>query len=129
MEKDIIKAAKNGDVQKISEILSQHPELIHARDSDDSTPLHCAAWKGHVEVVQLLLTAGADVNLHNKNGHWGTTPLHAAAHGNQAAIAEILIHNGADLNAVDEAGKTPMDHTEFHKAKAAAKIIAKQLDT
>jgi ankyrin repeat protein len=125
MEKEIFRAAKNGDVQKIKEILSQHPELIHARDSDDSTPLHCAAWKGHIEVVHLLLMAGADVNLHNKNGHWGTTPLHAAAHGNQAAVAELLIQHGADLNAVDANGKTPMAHTTMHNAKAAAKIIEK----
>jgi hypothetical protein len=32
-------------------------------------PLHCAAWKGHTEVVKLLLSAGAAVNDHNQNGH------------------------------------------------------------
>jgi ankyrin repeat protein len=66
---------------------------------------------------------GADVNARNNNEHWGTTPLHAAAHANQAAIAELLIEHGADPNAQDLNGKTPMHHTMFHKATAAAKIF------
>jgi ankyrin repeat protein len=48
-------------------------------------------------VVELLLSAGANVNAQNNNDHWGTTPLHAAAHANQRAIAELLIAQGADI--------------------------------
>lgn len=125
MEKDIIRAAKNGDCAKIAEMLAAQPALLGARDSDESTPLHCAAWKGHVEAVRLLLEAGADVNAHNKNGHWGRTPLHAAAHGNQAAIAELLIQHGADIDALDMGGKKPLHHTTIHNAKAAAKVLEK----
>lgn len=90
-----------------------------------STPLHCATWKGHQEIVAFLLDAGADVNAQNRNEHWGTTPLHAAAHANQAAIAQLLIEHGADINAQDLNGKTPMHHTTFHRAKAVAKLLQK----
>ena len=96
---------------------------LDARDTDGSTALHCATWKGHQAVVTFLLSAGADVNIHSNNEHWGTTPLHAAAHANQAAIAQMLIENGADVNAHDKDGKTPLHHTTFHKAKAAAKVL------
>jgi ankyrin repeat protein len=97
--------------------------LIHARDSDGSTALHCAAWKGHQAVAAYLLSVGADVNAHNSNEHYGTTPLHAAAHANQAIIAQMLIDHGADVNARDISGKTPLYHTTFHKAKAASKVL------
>ncbi len=124
-EKEIIKAAKAGDVEKIRALLAADRALVNARDTDGSTPLHCATWKGHRDVVALLLSAKANVNAHNQNEHWGTTPLHAAAHANEATIAQLLIDNGADLNAQDMNGKTPMHHTTFHKARAVAKLLEK----
>jgi ankyrin repeat protein len=123
--KEIIKAAKSGDLGALGRLLSTDAGLLDARDKDGSTPLHCAAWKGHEEVVRLLLEAGADPNARNVNEHWGTTPLHAAAHANQSVIAELLIEHGADPNAHDLAGKTPLHHTTFHKATAAAKVLRK----
>jgi ankyrin repeat protein len=123
--KEIIKAAKSGDIEKVKGLLTTDATLLDARDRDASTPLHCAAWKGHQDIVEFLLKVGADVSAQNSNEHWGTTPLHAAAHANQAAIAELLIEHGADPNAQDLNGKTPMQHTTFHKATAAAKILRK----
>jgi ankyrin repeat protein len=122
--KEIIKAAKKGDLAKLKELLATDAALVYASDTDDSTPLHCATWKGHVDVVAFLLTAGANANAHNKNDHWGTTPLHAAAHANQSAIAKLLLEHGADVNAKDMNGQIPMYHTTFHNAKAVAKLLA-----
>ena len=121
--KEFIRAAKSGNAEKLRALLEANPNVIHARDTDGSTALHCATWKGHQAVVAFLLSAGADVNIHSNNEHWGTTPLHAAAHANQATIAQMLIDNGADVNAHDKDGKTPLHHTKFHKAKAAAKVL------
>jgi len=122
--KEIIKAAKKGDVASLKRLLASDPSLIEARDSDGSTPLHCAVWKGHQQAVAFLLSAGADVNARNNNDHWGTTPLHAAAHANQAAIAELLLQHGANVTAKDLAGKTPMHHTTFHNAKSVARLLS-----
>lgn len=122
-EKAMIKAAKTGDIAKLNELLDSDPALTNARDTDGSTPLHCASWKGIVPVVELLLKRGAEVNATNQNDHWGDTPLHAAAHGNQKAVAELLIANGADVNRVSAYGRTPLQETEFHKATSVAKLL------
>ena len=122
-EKQIIKAAKSGDLERVKALVEADASLIHVRDSDGSTALHCAVWKGHKAVAEFLVKIGADVNAHNSNEHWGSTPLHAAAHANQAIIAQMLIDHGADVNAKDLSGKTPLYHTTFHKAKAAAKVL------
>ena len=123
LEKKMIKAAKKGDVAAVQHLLGIDKALVDARDKDDSTPLHCAAWKGHAAVAKVLLRAGADVNARSRNEHYGDTPLHAAAHGNQAAVVKLLIDNGAKLGAKNQGGRTPLGETEWHNAAAAAKLI------
>ncbi|PJF39448.1 MAG: hypothetical protein CUN54_08710, partial [Phototrophicales bacterium] len=74
-----------------------------------------------------LLQAGADVNACNHNTHWGTTPLHAAAHGNQKQVAVLLLAQGADTTLVNLNGRTPLQETTIHNAKAVAKLITDHL--
>lgn len=123
--KEMIKACKSGDFAHVKALLASDRDLLHARDTDESTPLDCASWKGHREIVALLLSSGADVNAKNFNDHLGNTPIHAAAHANQAAIVELLLAHGAESNARDAAGRTPLDHTKVHNAKEAAKALEK----
>jgi len=124
--KAILKAAKSGDADRVRELLAGDASLAHARDKDGSTPLHCAAWRGHAAVAELLLNAGADVNARNQNEHYGDTPLHAAAHGNQRAVAELLIGRGADVHAKSCNGRTPLEETTIHDASAVAKMLRLQ---
>jgi ankyrin repeat protein len=124
-QKQIIKAAKSGDAVTARALLEADASLVEARDTDDSTPLHWAAWKGHAEVAALLLDFGADIQAKNKNDHWGNTPLHAAAHGNQRAVAELLLARGADIQAENEFGRTPLMETEAHRATAVANLLKK----
>src|SRR5205807_3391288 len=121
--REIIKAAKSGNAARVGELLTEDPSLLHARDADGSTPLHCAAWKGHAEVARVLLEHGADASLENSNTHWGGTPLHAAAHGSQKAIAELLIAHGADVRFRSFNGRTPLEETAIHNASAVAKLL------
>ena len=121
--RQMIRGAKKGDAATVRKLLGRDKSLLRARDKDGSTPLHCAAWNGHVEVATILLDAGADINDHNRNGHWGTTALHAAAHGDQKQIAALLIARGADLRAKNLNGRTPLGETTVHNAKAVAKLL------
>jgi len=123
-EKLFYRAVKNGDVAAVRTALAENPALVSIRDAEQSTPLHYAAWKGHAEILTALLDAGADIQAHTENDHWGTTALHAAAHANQRAIVEILLQRGADVNAPRaNSPQTPLDETKAHKATAAAKVL------
>ena len=123
-EKEFYRAIKNGDLITVRQLLKTEPELVQSRDKEASTGLHYAAWKGHEELIDLLIDAGADIQAHNENDHWGTTPLHAAAHGNQAKAAAALIRRGAVVHAVKSTGSgTPLDETKVHNATAVAKLL------
>ena len=122
-EREIIRAAKAGDLATVTALLDADEALIGVRDRDGSTLLHCAAWKGHPEVARLLLERGADITLQSENTHYGGTPLHHAAHGNQRAVAELLIRHGADVNAPSGNGRTPLAETAAHNATAVAKLL------
>ena len=125
LQKEIIKAAKSGDAETVKRLVENDPTLLDARDKDGSTPLHCASWKGHAEVVKTLLELGADIQALNTNDHWGNTPLHAAAHGNQRAVAEILLAHGAEIHAEFGPGRTPLHQTVAHNATAVANLLKK----
>ncbi|HJR68528.1 MAG TPA: ankyrin repeat domain-containing protein [Gammaproteobacteria bacterium] len=69
------------------------------------TPLLYAARDGRVEEAQLLLAAGADVELAEANG---MRPLLMALLNDQLAVADLLLDRGANVDADDFWGRTPL---------------------
>ena len=61
-DKTIHAAAADGDLARVQVILSQNPELVEAPDERSFTPLHLAVRGGHRNVVDALLSSGADIN-------------------------------------------------------------------
>ena len=71
-------ACFDGDLETVRELLRDGVDKDDARASDGATPLRMACWKGHTEVVRLLVNeGGADVNKATTDEH-GITPLHMA---------------------------------------------------
>jgi ankyrin repeat protein len=124
-EQEFFKKVKAGDLDRVSELLAETPELARTLDATGATALHHAAWKGHAEIAGLLLKAGAEVNALWDDAHYGGTPLHAAAHGNQKAAAEVLIQHGADLHAISANGRSVMQETTLHNARTVANLLRK----
>jgi hypothetical protein len=73
-------------------------------NSPDS-PLFPAAWGNSPAAVRLLLSRGADPNVRAN----GLTPLHLASEYGKIEIARLLIEHGASVEAKDDQGKTPLD--------------------
>lgn len=71
------------------------------------TPIACLAAMSHSDAaVKLLIDAGANVNIADRNGQ---TPLHIAASRGRADAVRALIAAGADLLARDTLSRTPED--------------------
>src|SRR6267142_2301370 len=81
---------------------------VHSRGlNDNSTPLHLASIKGHVQVTRFLVEHGADATARAKHEE---TPLHRASQGGHVDLAHFLVEHGADTTARDAAGWTPLHH-------------------
>eukprot|EP00730_Choanoeca_flexa_P007994 TRINITY_DN12421_c1_g3_i1.p2 TRINITY_DN12421_c1_g3~~TRINITY_DN12421_c1_g3_i1.p2 ORF type:complete len:125 (+),score=13.72 TRINITY_DN12421_c1_g3_i1:717-1091(+) len=73
------------------------------------TPLHrLAEREGSIEVAELLLAAGANMDATN---WFGRTPLHVASQYHPS-LAMLLISKGADVNATDQDEYTPLHSFE-----------------
>ena len=59
---------------------------VNAIDEYAETPLHYASYNGHLNIVELLVSHGADVNITDYND--GNTPLHIALQKCHKVIVE-----------------------------------------
>ncbi|CAL4182709.1 unnamed protein product [Meganyctiphanes norvegica] len=82
---------------------------IDALDNYGWTPIMYATSYGHLNIVQTLIAANANLTISlNNKGRWeGYTVLHIAAKNNKTEIAELLLEAGADKKQQDINGKTP----------------------
>ena len=72
---------------------SSKMDLNRALDVGGEAPLHFASQNGYAEIVQVLLTAGADANAKTR---LGLTPLHKAAVNGKSEVVKVLLAAGAD---------------------------------
>lgn len=90
-------AARSGDVSKVLELLSgvgeEEPADVNSGDQHRRTPLHLAAFSGHVEVVRTLLEKSANADREAMDNF---LPLHFAAQQGHKEVVHLLVrHAGA----------------------------------
>lgn len=75
------------------------------------TPLHEACSFGFMDVTEVLVKGGANVNA---KGLDDDTPLHDATTSGNLILVKFLIEHGAEPFAKNTKGKTPIDYAEHH---------------
>ena len=109
---DAIKAVAKNDYASIKQLLDNglDPNL-KGKGSLQAALLNTACDKGHIKIVQLLLSKGADVNLAGHGG--GTQIMWAAGHAKTSDILNLLLKKGANIQAVDANGVSVLDKAVF----------------
>lgn len=69
------------------------------------TPLEMAIKKRNIDLMQMLIDAGADIRYIDENGN---TLFHAAAKINSSKNISFLLEKGLDINARNDKGETPL---------------------
>lgn len=95
---------------------------INLRDIDGKTPLYYAASSGNIEIFNILLKQGADINARDNNE---VTILHGAAARNDKnpEMFEIIVKNGLDINVKDKYKRTPVTYSASFGNISALKAL------
>lgn len=104
------RAAQDGNLKDIKQVLENTadddtPTTVNTADESGQTALHFAADRGHAEIVQTLLEAGANANAADLEG---ISVLQAAVIAGHSKVAAILLKYGANPNQVDMDGDSPI---------------------
>ncbi|MGH9760496.1 MAG: ankyrin repeat domain-containing protein, partial [Blastocatellia bacterium] len=114
IEPNIFEAAATGRIDRVRELLKMNPQLISAYSPDGWTALHLNF--GHLDVAELLVERGADINAVSKN-KFTATPLQGAAVTNRIDIARLLISHGTNVSPRGEGGASPL-----HEAAGSGEV-------
>ena len=104
---DLLGAARDGNIQRVEEILGSDDTDVDDTDQDGATPLILASISGHLPIVQLLISLGANLNHQDRVNGW-TSLMQATFYGHKAIIS-ALIDAGADPSITANNGCTALD--------------------
>nr|XP_040016579.1 ankyrin repeat domain-containing protein 6b isoform X3 [Gasterosteus aculeatus aculeatus]XP_040016580.1 ankyrin repeat domain-containing protein 6b isoform X3 [Gasterosteus aculeatus aculeatus]XP_040016581.1 ankyrin repeat domain-containing protein 6b isoform X3 [Gasterosteus aculeatus aculeatus]XP_040016582.1 ankyrin repeat domain-containing protein 6b isoform X3 [Gasterosteus aculeatus aculeatus] len=86
------------------------------------SPLHLAAYKGHIAVVRILLKAGCDLDIQDDGEQ---TALQRAAVVGNGDVISALIQEGCALDRQDKDGNAALHEVSWHGFSQSVKVLVK----
>lgn len=122
---ELIAAAGRDDFKAVSDLLTKGVNPNLSADQWGDRALSRAVVNGNVEMVRILLDAGADPELKGR----GFTPLGMAALQGHVQITRQLLKAGADVNRKSSDGNTPITAaTLMHRTDVVRELLAYRPD-
>lgn len=98
---------------------------VNKRAPDGFTPLMIASALGHLQMVDILITAGADVLA--VEPRMGASALHKAAQAGNADVIDVLLKHGAFIDQqTPSLGHTALMDAVLHKNAEAVRLLLKR---
>ncbi|XP_043398595.1 ankyrin repeat domain-containing protein 6 isoform X6 [Chelonia mydas] len=113
-------AAYKGQVDNVVQLINKGAKVAVTKHG--RTPLHLAAYKGHLRVVQILLKAGCDLDIQDDGDQ---TALHRATVVGNTDVIATLIQEGCALDRQDKDGNTALHEACWHGFSQSAKLLVK----
>ncbi|KAF1565476.1 Ankyrin repeat domain-containing protein 6, partial [Eudyptes schlegeli] len=116
----LLVAAYKGQVENVVQLINKGAKVAVTKHG--RTPLHLAAHRGHLHVVQVLLKAGCDLDIQDDGDQ---TALHRAAVVGNTDVIATLIQEGCALDRQDKDGNTALHEACWHGFSQSAKVLVK----
>ena len=104
---DIWRAAYQGELESVKQYIHQGVAVDAHENKNRATPLLLAARRGHIAIVEFLLSKGADPQFANKDG---MTALMAASAAGNTDIVKVLVRHRASVSVADNEAFTALTH-------------------
>lgn len=116
-----LQAASKSVYERIDTLLPANEGNVNAQSGITSSVLQLALATGQKQLIKLLLVAGADINVRDRDGK---TPLSLAAEiGNEAMVKLLLSADGINPDVQDEFGLTPLSLASLNGHRDVAKLL------
>jgi len=108
-------ATCSNKIESVKAILEFAVDL-ETRDRDNDTPLIDASWRGYHQILEMLITAGADINAQGSSGKTGLCrALTSDDISKVSSVVKVLCAHNADVYIKDEQQMTALDFLEEEK--------------
>ena len=104
-EQQFLDFCRDGTVQEVRKALKEGANA-NAKNNIDETALKLAAMNNSADVVNALLSAGAEINV--KDSKNKTELMYAADYNQDVEVIKALLKAGADVNAKDTYNRTAL---------------------
>jgi len=115
-------AVEKNNLEMVNFILGVKNILVD-KQNGRCAPIHLACLKNKIEIVGMLIRAGADVNVLQET--YGNTPLQIAIYNSFNSLIEFLLDNGADPNFFD-GEQTPLYMATLYKNTKVVSLLIKR---
>uniref|UniRef100_A0A665V3F0 Uncharacterized protein n=1 Tax=Echeneis naucrates TaxID=173247 RepID=A0A665V3F0_ECHNA len=116
----LLVASHKGQADNVVQLINKGAKVAVTKYG--RSPLHLAAYKGHIEVVRILLKAGCDLDIQDDGEQ---TALHRAAVVGNSDVISALIQEGCALDRQDKDGNTALHEVSWHGFSQSVKLLVK----
>lgn len=97
----------------------------HLTDINGDAAIHWASYKGHYEIIQILINSGVELQ---KTDNFGSTPLHLSClSGNIMSVKLLCQKRNLDLQPKDKNEKTPLMLAQSHRHYEIVKLLQNEM--
>lgn len=120
---ELVDAITNEDVVEVKRLVAKNMDLDCVNIMGE-TPLHIATEIGNLEIIEILIDAGASISFPTFSRE---TPMIMAIENGNLQVVELLLRKGDNINGYGKYGFTLLQYATLKKQSAIMKFLLEKV--